>query len=74
MMQRKVDNLPEEITKATRALRQEGDRRIQEERRASSKVKERCKVRNKILCPSVSVKFDLQFLKCRVNEMSSLSL
>ena len=47
-MQREVNNLPDEITKATRALRQESERLVVEERRASSKAQARCQVRNKI--------------------------
>ena len=50
-MQRKVDNLPDEITKATRTLRQEGERLVHEEKRASSRAQERCQVRNKIHFP-----------------------
>ena len=44
-MHQQVDNLPEEITKATRAIRQERDRAVHEERRASVRVQERCQVR-----------------------------
>lgn len=55
MMQGKLDNVPEEINKATRALRQERDRLVYEERRASTKAQERCQVRNKIPCSPVFV-------------------
>ena len=49
MLQRRLDDVPEEINKATRALRQERDRLVHEERRASTKAQQRCQVRNIIL-------------------------
>ena len=49
MLQRRLDDVPEEINKATRALRQERDRLVHEERRASTKAQQRCQVRKMIL-------------------------
>ena len=54
ILQRKSDNLPDEITKATREMRNEHERRILQEKRSSSKaqedVKKKCQVRNDPPC------------------------
>ena len=47
-MQMIFDGLPDEIAKATKTLKEEGERLVQEERLASSKEKERCRVLNKV--------------------------
>ena len=48
-MQRKTDNLPEEIKKATRSMKDEHERLMRQEKRASASaqedVKKKCQVR-----------------------------
>ena len=49
ILQRKTDNLPEEIKKATRSMKDEHERLMRQEHRASAKaqedVKQKCQVR-----------------------------
>jgi hypothetical protein len=59
-LQRKSDSLPDEITKATREMKSEHERRMLQEKRASSKaqedIKNKCQVRND--APSFCISFN----------------
>ena len=52
ILKRKSDNIPDEISKATRTMKQEHERLIQQEKRASTKaqedIKKKCQVRYNI--------------------------
>ena len=71
-MRTNVDNLLDEISKATEMLRNEGERVISEERHASAKAQERAQVRNNPRLTSVSVTLYVYFLSCLDNQISLL--
>ena len=72
ILRRNVDNLPDEISKATETLRNEGERVVNEERHASAKAQERAQVRNNPHLPSVSVTLYVYFLTYLVNKIPLL--